>query len=136
MPGRNGVPLVHVLRDNDDANIVPNVEMLDDYINRAPLEGEGFTVNASEVHTYIVIFTAGEIAESKLLSIADQSNSRLDMKALREHYEGVGINAIAIRDADNVILVKRNQPCGRMNLKESLPCPSTFTKKREEESVF
>ena len=104
LPGRNGVPLVYVIRDNDDANIVPGVEMLDDYINRAPLEGEAFTIDASEVHTYIVNLTAGnETAESKLLSITDQSNGRLDIKALRDHYEGVGINAIAIRDADNVI---------------------------------
>ena len=66
--------------------------------------GEAFTADASEVHTYIVNFTAGnEKAESKLLAIADQNNGPLDFKALQEHYEGVGINSIAIRDADNII---------------------------------
>ena len=68
------------------------------------MTGEAFTADASEVHTYIVNFTAGnETAESKLLAIADQNNGPLDFKALQEHYEGVGINSIAIRDADNVI---------------------------------
>ena len=104
LPGRNGVPLVYVIRDSDDAIIDLHTDMLQDYINRAPLEGEAFIADASEVHTYIVNITAGnETAESKLLSISDQSNGRLDIKALREHFEGVGINAITIRDADNVI---------------------------------
>ena len=104
IPGRYGVPLSYIVRDNDDAIIVPNTDILEDYVNRAPLTGEAFNADASEVHTYIVNFTAGnETAESKLLAIADQNNGRLDFKALQEHYEGVGINSIAIRDADNVI---------------------------------
>ena len=68
------------------------------------MTGEAFTADASEVHTYIVNFTAGnETAESKLLAIADQNNGRLDFKALQEHYGGVGVYSIAIRDEDNVI---------------------------------
>ena len=104
IPGRHGHPLSYVVRDSDDATMVADASILDDYINRAPLVGDAFDADISEVHTYIVTLTAGNAtAESKLLAIADQSNGRLDFKALQDHYEGVGINAIAIREADNII---------------------------------
>ena len=104
LPGRHGVPLVYIVRDNDNALVVPNVDMLDDYVNQAPFNGEAFNADASEVHTYIVNFIAGnETAESKIMAFADQADGRLDFKALQDHYEGVGINAIAIKEADDVI---------------------------------
>ena len=93
-----------MVRDDDNAIIDPSASILEDYVNRAPLVGDAFDADSSEVHTYIVNFTAGnEMAESKLLAIADQSNGRLDFKVLQDHYEGVGINDIAIREADNII---------------------------------
>ena len=104
IPGRHGHPLSFVVRDDDNAIIDPSASILEDYVNRAPLVGDAFDADSSEVHTYIVNFTAGnEMAESKLLAIADQSNGRLDFKVLQDHYEGVGINDIAIREADNII---------------------------------
>ena len=104
LPGRHDVPLAYIVRDNDDALITPNIDMLTDYVNQAPLNGEAFIADASEVHTYIVNFVAGnETAESKIMAFVDQANGRLDLKALQDHYEGVGINAIAIKEADDVI---------------------------------
>ena len=95
IPGRQGHPLSYVVRDNDNAIVDPSASSLDDYVNRAPLVGDALDADSSEVHTYIVNFTAGnEMAESKLLAIADQSNGRLDFKALQDHYEGVGINRL------------------------------------------
>ena len=71
LPGRDGVPLTYIVRDNDDAITVTDAEMMDDYANRAPLTGEAFNADASEVHTYIVNFISGnETAESKILAIA------------------------------------------------------------------
>ena len=93
------------MRDNDNAIIDPSASILEDYVNRTPLVGDAFDVDSSEVHTYIINFTAGnEMAEPKLLTIADQSNSRLDFKDLQDHYEGVGINAIVTREVDNIIV--------------------------------
>ena len=40
LPGRHGVPLTYIVRDNDDAITVADAEMMDDYANRAPLTGE------------------------------------------------------------------------------------------------
>ena len=104
LPGRHGVPLVYIVRINDNALVAPNVDMLDGYVNQTPLDGEAFNADASEVHTYIVNFIAGnEISESEIMAFADQANGRLDFKTLQDHYEGVGINAIAIKEADDVI---------------------------------
>ena len=104
IPGRNGIPLSYVIRDNDNAIIDPNVNMFDDYINRAPLNGEAFDIDSAEVHTYIVNFiSTNNVAEAKILGIAEQRNGREDYIRLRDHYEGVGIYAIAIKEADKVI---------------------------------
>ena len=42
IPGRNGVPLKYVIRDNDNPIVDPNADMLQDYVNRAPLTERSF----------------------------------------------------------------------------------------------
>ena len=104
LPGRHGVPLNYICRDNDAAVFDPFADMLDDYVNRAPLAGEAFETDAAEVHSYIVKFINGNpVAEVKLLPFQDDKNGRLDFQALKDHYEGVGINAIDILKADKII---------------------------------
>jgi hypothetical protein len=104
IPGRNGIQLKYVLRDNEQPILVPGIDFIDDYINRAPLRGDTFNNDAQEVSTYITNFMNGnQVAESKLLSNADVHNGRLDYIALKEHYEGVGINTVEILKADKVI---------------------------------
>jgi hypothetical protein len=46
----------------------PHADFIDNYVDMAPLNGEAFTIDAADVHTYIVNFVAGnETAEAKLL---------------------------------------------------------------------
>ena len=104
IPGRNGVPLLYVIRENDTAVLDVNADMLQDYINRAPLIGDVFKSDASVAHTYIVKFISGNpTAEAKLLPHKSERNGRLDFKALIEHYEGVGIHAKNVTEADKTI---------------------------------
>jgi hypothetical protein len=104
IPGRYDVPLKYVIRDNDAPTIVPGASLLDGYVNRAPLTGDAFDTDASEVHTYIVSFITGNsTAESKILQHANDNNGRLDYLALKAHYEGVGVNAIEILKAEKVL---------------------------------
>ena len=104
IPGRDGVPLSYICRPNENPVVDPNADFIDDYVNRAPLEGEAFRIDASEVHTYITNFTSGNsTAESKLLANSNCNNGRLDFIALKEHYEGVGINAVEIIKADKTL---------------------------------
>ena len=64
--GRNGIPMSYVVRKNSVAVIVPGTDIIEDYINRAPLQGDVYDNDNREVHTYIVSFMAGNItAEAK-----------------------------------------------------------------------
>mmetsp|Transcript_12713 Transcript_12713/g.18111 ORF Transcript_12713/g.18111 Transcript_12713/m.18111 type:complete len:460 (-) Transcript_12713:4106-5485(-) len=104
IPGWNGIPLRYVCRKEEMPTIEPAAEMLDDYINRAPLNGEAYLIDAAEVHMYIVNFITGNsTTEAKILPHAEANDERLDFIALKDHYEGVGINSIDILKADNII---------------------------------
>ena len=54
IPGRDGVPLKYIIRDNYFAKLTPNKDFLDNYVDDAILQGESFTIYAAEVHTFIV----------------------------------------------------------------------------------
>ena len=104
IPGKDGVPLKYICRDNDMVDPTPHDDFLDDYIAMAPLTGKAFTVAAAEVHTYLVNFIAGNTtAESKIQMHANAFNGRLDFKALQEHFEGIGINSVDIVKADKAL---------------------------------
>ena len=104
IPGRDGTPLSYTIRHNDTPDPTKNPDFLDDYVAMAPLTGPSFIVDASEVHTYIVSFTAGNsTAEAKMKHHAHKNNGRLDFTALSEHYEGVGVNSIDILRADSIL---------------------------------
>ena len=91
----------YVCRRNDALIVVACVDFLDDYVNRTPLSGDAFTIDAGEHHVYIQSFIAGnKTAEAKILPYANESNGRLDFVALKEHYEGVGANARELILAD------------------------------------
>ena len=78
--------------------------MHQDYINRAPITGYVFASDASVVYTYIVKFIEGKAtAETKILVHNNARNGRLDFTSLKEHYEGVGIHARNVAEADKTI---------------------------------
>ena len=56
IPGRYGVPFKYIVRDNELPDATLNVDFLDNYITNAPLTGQEFTIDAAEVHSYIVSF--------------------------------------------------------------------------------
>jgi hypothetical protein len=104
MPGRDGVPLKYVCRINEAPDPNPNGDFLDDYVAMAALDGEAFTIDAADVHTFIVNFISGnETAEAKIQAYEAQNNGRLDYIALKEHYEGVGLHALDIMKAENTL---------------------------------
>ena len=52
-PGRNGVPLNYVVRDNEAPITRPNANSLENYINRTLLTGIVVYSDASKVNSYI-----------------------------------------------------------------------------------
>lgn len=70
----------------------------------ASLVGLSFIVDASDVHIYIIRFTAGSsTAEAKMKPHANINNGRLNFFTLSNHDKGVGVNSIDIL-RDNSIM--------------------------------
>jgi hypothetical protein len=105
MPGRDGVPLKYVCRDKDEADLdAANEDFLDDYVASAPLTGNAYAIDSVQVHTFLLNFVTGnDTAEAKIQGLARINDGREAFKRLVEHYEGVGIHAIDIREADEVL---------------------------------
>ena len=83
-PGRNGVPLNYVTRDNVAAIVRTNTIFLDDCIDRTPLTGKNFNANASEVHSYIAQFISEiKVAKQKLIRHKDADDCRVDFFSLQ-----------------------------------------------------
>ena len=68
-PGRNGVPLNYVLRDNANPIARNNPNFLDDYADKTLLRGKLFTHDAAKAHSYIIpLISYNNISGQKYLS--------------------------------------------------------------------
>ena len=91
----------------------------------APLNGDASAIDTVQVHTFLVNFVAGnDTAEAKIQGLAKPNDGREAFRRLVEHYEGVGIHAVDIREADEVIkissmLARNPLICGGPNLKSA-----------------
>ena len=104
IPGRDGVPLKYICRNKDEADLTPNNDFLDDYVAMAPLEGDSYAIDTVQVHPFLVNFVSGnDTAEAKIQGLRRPNDGREAYKRLVEHYEGVGIHAVDIREADEVL---------------------------------
>ncbi|KAI2511672.1 hypothetical protein MHU86_2738 [Fragilaria crotonensis] len=105
IPGRDGIPLKYICREVDAPDTtVLNDDFLDDYLAMATLQGDSYAIDAMQVHTFLVNFVAGnDTAEAKIQGLQRTNDGREACKRLVDHYEGVGIHAFDIREADEVI---------------------------------
>ncbi|KAI2502013.1 Reverse transcriptase (RNA-dependent DNA polymerase) [Fragilaria crotonensis] len=105
IPGRDGIPLKYVCREKDEADReTANEDFLDDYVASAPLAGNAYAIDTVQVHTFLLNFVTGnDTAEAKIQGLTRPNDGREAFKRLVEHYEGVGIHAIDIREADEVL---------------------------------
>ena len=103
-PGRNGVPLNYIVRDNDLPLHCVNANFLDNYVDAASLRGTAFIMDSQKVHTIIArLISEHVVAEQKILPFKDQSNGRVDFMALKDYYEGVGANSKLLHSAEKDI---------------------------------
>lgn len=104
IPGRDGVSLSYVIRNNAAPTVANTTDILRQYESMAPLTGNTFISDASTVHTLLVnLITGNETAEAKIASLATISDGRSDYLALRNHYEGVGVHALDITKAEDIL---------------------------------
>jgi hypothetical protein len=82
----------------------PQPDFIDEYINCAPLQGEAYAIDSAQVYTFLASFVVGNPqAETKIQAINDTSNGREAFMSLLHHYEGVGVYAVDIAQAEKVI---------------------------------
>ena len=66
LPGRNGVPLSYIVRDNDDPDPISCSSFLDEYVTMSPLQGPAYIEDAGVVHTLFASLIAGnDTAEAR-----------------------------------------------------------------------
>ena len=81
---------------------MPN--FIDNYINRAPLNRDAYTIDMSEVYMYITNSISGNnTIETKSMANKDQTDGRIDYINIMDDFDSVGINTIAIIEAEKVI---------------------------------
>jgi len=105
LPGREGTPLKYVCHENDapDPTPVPD-NFLEEYINNAPLVGPAYNSDNAEVYAYLVNLIIGnQTVESKIQALNNQRDGRSAFMTLKDHYEGTGLNAVDIINADKIL---------------------------------
>ena len=104
IPGRDGVSLKYICRDKDEADPIPNEDFIGNYVAMAPLTGDSNAIDTVQIHTFLVNFVSGnDTAAATIQGLLRPNDGREAFKRLVEHYKGVGIHAIDIRKADEVI---------------------------------
>ena len=102
IPGRNGIPLQYVIRENEQADPTPNDDFLDDYIKNAPLVGEAFIIDANEVHTHLINLIAHNNEADSITKLHEMDRKgRIDWMSLNNHYEGQGVYTSNIIKAEH-----------------------------------
>ena len=96
--------LKYICRDKDEADPIPNEDFIGNYVAMAPLTGDSNAIDTVQIHTFLVNFVSGnDTAAATIQGLLRPNDGREAFKRLVEHYEGVGIHAINIREADEVI---------------------------------
>ena len=106
IPGVTGIPLSYIIREDPAPALGwDNVKhFLDNYVDMAPLMGESYNTDNAEVHTYLIHFISGNsVAEAKIIAHGATNDGREDFMSLKNHFEGVGINALEITKAEQII---------------------------------
>ena len=106
VPGRNGVPLKYVIRDNDIPDPTPKPNFLEEYVAMAPLTGEAYIADSTEVLSIInKLIVGNDTAEGavKPVMAVDTADGRGAFQALRDTYEGKGLMRSKIVHAEHTI---------------------------------
>ena len=102
IPGRDGIPLSYIIRDNDAQDHTPNTNFLDTYVMAAPLSGMAYEMDARKVHAFLQTRIMGnDEAEAAIKPHETANDGRKDWKALKEQYEGSGVYAFDITKAED-----------------------------------
>jgi hypothetical protein len=103
LTGVQGVPLVYVIRQREAPDADQTFDsFVAESIAKCPLTGPRFEADARQVHHIIASLTTGEISEEWIRDKRRHQNGRVDMMALRAHYQGEGNQTRRIGDAERL----------------------------------
>ena len=102
IPGSSGVPLLYVIRENDQPEPDGHPDFTSKCIACAPLNGPHFEADKREVHQTILSLCQGETAEDWIKDVKRQSNGRLDYECLKGHFAGEGNATRCIGEAERL----------------------------------
>ena len=100
--GASGIPLSYVVRENNNPDTSTNTDFISRTITRAPLSGEYYDADKLTVFNFIVSFTTGQPSGDWVKSTIRQSNGRISMKALRDHFLGEGNATRSLTTAESL----------------------------------
>ena len=104
IPGRTGIHLSYIIREDDLPNPARNMDYLDDYILNASLSGAAYLTDKRSVHTKLVALISTNPEAEAILKLNELiADGRKDWKDLKVHYEGQGMFAIDINEAENIL---------------------------------
>ena len=104
IPGVNDVPIIYVIRINEEPDPTPQDDYLEEYIRMAPLAGPAYVQDSQRVLTLLKKFVAGnERAESALQSLNSTSDGRGGYFAVKTSHEGEGIMQQKVQKAKTTI---------------------------------
>ena len=102
MLGVTGVPLVYVIRSNDDPEPEGHNTFVQKCIACAPLHGPTYEADARTVHLLIESLTTGTPSEQWLKDHKNEQDGRVDFQALTDHYQGEGNTSRRISEAERL----------------------------------
>ena len=92
IPGRNGVPLKYVVRDNENPDPTPHQDFLEEYVRMAPLNGDAFNEDSKEVLGLLNKFIVGnDQAEGAVKPLNTTTDGRGAFLAVKHEFEGQGL---------------------------------------------
>lgn len=104
IPGRDGVPLSYVVRENAVPDQSPKTDFLAEYIAAAPLVGDAYPIDTAQVAVIITSLIVGNTeAETKVQSLPDANNGRSIFETLDNHYAGIGVYAKDVAQAEKIL---------------------------------
>lgn len=92
IPGRNGVGLDYVVRENPNSDPTPRQNFLEEYVAMAPLHGPAFVNDSKKVLDYLNQFIVGhDVAEGAAEPVRATNDGRIVFQAIEGKFEGTGV---------------------------------------------
>jgi len=95
--GVNGVPLLYVIREKEEAKLEGHNTFVQKCIACAPLTGPHFEADARKVHQLATSFTQGETSEQWIKMHVKKQNGRVDLKRFVRTFKEQGTSLAGLQ---------------------------------------